>query len=158
MDTDEKRSQVIRMLTKTGSRSPPLFGGRKVRGRSHELYRETGENFRSVRIEITDEHLKLDTHDMGRATEEYWGDSDYEFWTVIERSEWAKLLTAFAKEAGAEGSAADPATWSALSDRRRGALLFEVTRVWYEGDSRATDRLRDLCKEHGVEYSGGSWV
>lgn len=149
---------TIRMLTKARPEGGARPGTHGPRERSLELYRETGDNFRSVCVEIRGEHFQMDTHDMGRATEEFWGDSDYEFWAVVQRAEWPKLIAAFAREVEADDWATEPATWSALSPAAQGELLLELAKARFEGDSRGTDRLRDLCDKHDVECSGGSWV
>jgi hypothetical protein len=50
---------------------------------SVELYRQEGENFRSVRATLAEDKFTFDTQDMGKLVEEMWGDSDYEFWTIV---------------------------------------------------------------------------
>lgn len=51
---------------------------------SEEIYRQEGDNFRSVMVTLSEDGgLMVDTQDMGRLVEEYWGDSDYEFWVKI---------------------------------------------------------------------------
>lgn len=65
---------------------------------SHELYREDGESFRSVRVGIRNDQLRVHTQDMGPATEAIWGDSDYEFWTTVEREHWGALAVALIRE------------------------------------------------------------
>lgn len=65
---------------------------------SHELYRNEGKHFRSVRVQVDDEKFTIETQDMGPTTEQFWGDSDYEFWTTVAREEWGNLLMALAKE------------------------------------------------------------
>jgi len=154
----DAHAEVARLLAK----ARPTAGTRGEAGqpseRSYELYVERGENFRSVRVEVTADHLQIDTHDMGRAPEEFWGDGDYEFWTIVQRAEWPKLLAAFAKEVDAETWAADPEVWRNLSGKKQSKLLMKVCKVLFAGDSRATDRLHDLCQKHDVESKWGSWV
>lgn len=154
----DARSEVARLLAKWRPVGGAQRKAPKSTGGSHELYREVGENFRSVCVQISGDHFQMDTHDMGRATEEFWGDSDYEFWTVVKKAEWPKLIAAFAQEVGADAWAASPETWHALDGARQASLLLAVAKVLFAGDSRATDRVRDICARHNVEYSGGSWV
>lgn len=92
---------------------------------SFELYRQEGESFRSVRVDIRDDALVLDTQDMGEFTESVWGDSDYEFWTKVHRDAWGDLLIALIKEFFAE----DPRA----TDRLR--TLCEKHDVPHEWDS-----------------------
>lgn len=154
----EKAREVARLLdqARPTAGAAPKTGGPS--DKSYELYRETGENFRSVRVGVSGEDFQIDTHDMGRATEEFWGDSDYEFWTIVNRAEWPKLLAAFAKEVGAEAWASDPETWRPIGGAKQAKLLLEVSRTFFADDSKATDRFADICKKHEVEYNGGSWV
>lgn len=65
---------------------------------SFELYRREGSNVRSVRVDIRNDELVVDTQDMGELTEDMWGDSDYEFWTRVHRDAWGDLLIALIKE------------------------------------------------------------
>jgi hypothetical protein len=58
---------------------------------SMELYRQEGENFRSVRATLEDDKFTFDTQDMGKLVEEMWGDSDYEFWTIVPKEAWGHL-------------------------------------------------------------------
>ena len=66
--------------------------------KSVELYRQEGENFRSVRATLEDDKFTIDTQDMGKAVEEIWGDSDYEFWTIVPKEAWGQLLMALSIE------------------------------------------------------------
>jgi hypothetical protein len=154
----DPHQKVTRLLTKARPTKDTRPEAYRPPRRSYEVYRETGENFRSVRVQISGDHFQIDTHDMGSATEEFWGDSDYEFWAVVEKTEWSKLLAALAKEVGSDSWARDPETWARLGATRQAKLLLSIARALFTGDSRATDRFRELCEEHGVECSGGSWV
>lgn len=66
--------------------------------KSIELYRQEGEAFRSVRATLKDEQFMVDTQDMGKVVEEIWGDSDYEFWTIVPKEAWGQLLMALSIE------------------------------------------------------------
>jgi len=63
-----------------------------------ELYRKEGENFRSVCARLEEDKFTIDTQDMGPLVEEFWGDSDYEFWTIVPKEAWGQLLMAFTLE------------------------------------------------------------
>lgn len=65
---------------------------------SYELFRDDGDHFRSVRVGIQDDEIRLHTHDMGPNTEAWWGDSDYEFWTTVEKEHWGDLAVALIRE------------------------------------------------------------
>lgn len=94
---------------------------------AHELYREEGKHFRSVYARLDEEQFRIDTQDMGPLVEEVWGDSDYEFWTIVPKEAWGDLLMALARE-------------------------------FFGDDEKATDRLRDICRKHGVRHEWDSWM
>ena len=66
--------------------------------KSVELYRQEGKNFRSVRATLEEGKFTIDTQDMGPLVEEFWGDSDYEFWTIVPKEAWGQLLMALSIE------------------------------------------------------------
>ncbi|MBY9067723.1 hypothetical protein K1X12_12495 [Hyphomonas sp. WL0036] len=66
--------------------------------KSVELFRQDGEEFRSVRASLREDQFMIDTQDMGKAVEAFWGDSDYEFWTIVPKEAWGQLLMAFSIE------------------------------------------------------------
>ena len=101
---------------------------KEERGMSdYELYRHEGKAFRSVRARVDDNGFTIETQDLGEATKQFWGDSDYEYWTTVPREEWGNLLVAFAKE-------------------------------FFADDAKATDRLAEICRTHGVRHTWNSWV
>lgn len=123
-------------------------------GESHELFREEGDKFRSILLTVSGDDLKIDTYDMGPITEAFWADSDYEFWTIVPRREWRKLIVALQVELGLEITPPMPG-----KDRRE--LAEQVRRLALElfsGDERASDHLRGICQRYGVEHEWDSWV
>ena len=95
---------------------------------STELYRQEGDNFRSVRLSVNgDGSIKLDAQDMGKLVKEIWHDSDYEFWVDV------------------------PAT--ALRK-----LTFALLREKYAGRSRAVDEFRAFCTQEAIEHTWDSWA
>jgi len=73
---------------------------------SVELYRQEGAEFRSVRLSVGPDGVRLDAHDMGRLVEQVWGDEDYEFWVDVPAMEIHNLLFALLREryAGRSGA------------------------------------------------------
>ena len=65
---------------------------------SFDLFIDDGEHFRSVRVGIQDDQLRVDTHDMGPTARAFWGDSEYEFWTIVEKEHWGDLAVALIRE------------------------------------------------------------
>ena len=88
-----------------------------------------------VSAELKDGELTLSGCDNGPAAEEFWCDSDYEYWYSFDRVNTQKLLSAI-------GGEADP----------QAALLREFSG---EGGCR---RLRAFCEENGIACRFGSWA
>ena len=95
---------------------------------AEEIFREEGENFRSVYVRLeADGTVVVDTQDMGKLVEEWWGDSDYEFWVRIPPAEVSRLA-------------------------------WELIRKHYAGRVSAVDEIRDLCSKAGIKAESGSWA
>lgn len=71
------------------------MAGEKI---SVELYREEGENSRSIFAIADSDAFKIDGGDYGPKVKEFWGFDSYEFWTIVPREAWGSLLVAFAQE------------------------------------------------------------
>jgi hypothetical protein len=95
---------------------------------SAELYRQEGDNFRSVRLSVyADGSVRLDAQDMGKVVEEVWGDDDYEFWVDVPATALRKLVYALIREK-------------------------------YLGRSGSVDEFRAFCIENEIEHEWDSWV
>ncbi len=95
---------------------------------SAEVYRQEGDNFRSVNLSIdADGSIRLQAQDMGKLVEEIWGDSDYEFWVHVPPAEIRKLA-------------------------------FALLRQKYAGREGAVDEFRSFCKREAIEHEWGSYA
>ncbi len=95
---------------------------------SAEVYRQEGDNFRSVNVSVdADGSLQLQAQDMGKRVEEIWGDSDYEFWVHVPSTEICKLA-------------------------------FALLREKYSGREGAVDEFRSFCKREAIEHEWGSYA
>lgn len=83
--------------------------------------------------------LVFEGQDIGKAVEEYWGDSDYEYSYVIEPSEVEKMYPLFSIE---------------NSDRR--LLLLEIKRLF--GNNEAYSSFGDFMKENNIDFSSSTWA
>ena len=64
------------------------------------LVEERGETSIFIDAEIDERgNLVISGQDVGKAPEEFWGDSDYEYWVVVPPEEKDKLLLALIEEA-----------------------------------------------------------
>ena len=105
-----------------------LGGQRMSEAYSAEIYRQEGDEFRSIRLSVSAEGaVRLDAQDMGKLTKEIWGDDDYEFWVDV------------------------PAT--ALPK-----LVFALIRDKYSGRNGSVDEFRALCEREGIEHTWDSWI
>jgi len=60
-----------------------------------KLCEKRGDTSVFISAEITDEgHLLLSGQDVGEAPQEYWGDSDYEYWLVVAPQDKDRVLLA----------------------------------------------------------------
>lgn len=79
--------------------SAPVGGPASGKEESAEIYREELPNFRSVMVTLEPKGgLKVDAQDMGPVAEEFWGDSDYEFWVLIPPEGAARLAYALIRK------------------------------------------------------------
>lgn len=84
---------------------------------------------------ITDGALTVSGQDLGSYVEDFWGDSDYEYWYSFTAEETAKLLDVI-------GGTEDP----------EAALVREFSGV------NGCSKLVSLCDREGIEYSFYSYV
>lgn len=62
---------------------------------SARLYEQRGETSVLIDAEIDDSgDLQVSGQDLGRAPEEFWGDTDYEYWVIVRRDHKDRLLLA----------------------------------------------------------------
>lgn len=70
-------------------------GEQELKSRRVELFEERGETSRFTHAEIDDSgNFIMSTIDIGKAPEETWGDSDYEFWVTVPKEQKDMLLLA----------------------------------------------------------------
>ena len=89
----------------------------------------------NVRADIENESLTVSGQDLGSFCEEFWGDSDYEYFYHFSAEETEKLLTAI-------GGNENPA--EALTERFSGA--------------DGCQKLREFCKKVNIHYEFCSYV
>ena len=63
------------------------------------LYEERGETSIFIDVEINDKgSIVLSGQDLGKVPEEFWGDSDYEYWIVVDQKQKDNLLLSLIKD------------------------------------------------------------
>ncbi len=125
---------------------------------STELYRQEGDNFRSVRLSVTaDGSVRLDAQDMGKFVEEVWGDSDYEFGVDVPATALRKLVFSLLREkyAGRSGAVDEFRAFCKREDIRMGLLRLITQRI---SDARVhanwTESARGLDAECITDFGG----
>ncbi len=94
-------------------------------------------------------NLVLSGQDIGKAPEEWFGDSDYEYWLVVAASEKDRVLTMLLGQV-AGGQQFIPVS-DASEDEKDWALLTAIEKT-YGGDLRAVSVFRDLLRANGIRF------
>lgn len=86
----------------------------------------------------------LEGQDLGELPQRFWGDSDYEYWVVVQAEHKPAVLAALRRDVPpGEGDDAELLQWMA--------------RV-LGGDSKAVSHFRDLLQAHGIPSEFGNWA
>ena len=88
------------------------------------------------------EKLTIQGHDVGTKVENFWGDSDYEYWYEFDEWSTEQLFKYVAEEKGERSI-------KAVSED--GKRLLEMLKAWM-GDAADESKLRKLCEEKGIKY------
>lgn len=101
-----------------------------------ELFRFDSERISiHVSASITDDSLCISGHDTGSPCEEFWGDSDYEYFYSLSKEETEKLYTAL----GGKNNAA------------------ETLKKMF-GGMDGCEKLSELCRKENISYEFNSYV
>ena len=66
---------------------------------SVELYRQEGAEFRSVRLTVSrDGEVKMESQDMGKTVQEFWGSDEYEYGVLVAANQLPKLVFALLRD------------------------------------------------------------
>lgn len=114
------------------------------------LVASPGETSVFIDAEIDEKgNLVLSGQDIGKAPEECFGDSDYEYWLVVAASDKEHVLSILLGQV-AGGQQFRPAG-DTSEDEKDWALLTAITKK-YGGDKRVVSALFDLLKANGIRY------
>jgi hypothetical protein len=115
-----------------------------------KLVARLGETSVFIDAEIDEQgSLLLSGQDIGKAPEEWFGDSDYEYWVVVAASDKERVLSILLGQL-AGGQQFRPAG-DASEDEKDWALLTVIEKT-YGGDLRAVSAFCDLLKANGIRY------
>ena len=135
------------VMTDEASNSNP----RKV-----NLYEERGETSRYIDAEITkDGDLVVSGQDIGKLPQEFWGDSDYEFWVYVPARYKDDVRTALLEKLRAhDPKAVDEFKAFKSNDEAILALIAKL----YAGNPKAVDQLKDFLRSRGIHVEFDSWA
>ncbi len=115
-----------------------------------KLVAHRGETSVFIDAEIDEKgNLVLSGQDIGKAPEEWFGDSDYEYWLVVAASEKDRILTMLLGQVAGRQQFI-PAS-DASEDEKDWALLGAIEKT-YGGDLRAVSAFRDLLEANGIRF------
>jgi hypothetical protein len=115
-----------------------------------KLVASEGETSVFIDAEIDREgNLVLSGYDIGKAPEECFGDSDYEYWLVVAAAEKDQLLSVLLGQFGG-AQQLKPASTASL-DEKDWALLTVIERM-YGGHRQVVSEFFELLKANGIGY------
>ena len=138
--------------------SSPVISDKTIISESKkvQLYEERGEASRFIDAEITkDGDIVMTGQDLGKITEEFWGDSDYEFFVYIPASYkddvYRVLLEKLSKDY--------PEAVNKLDKFRltEDAVLALIEKL-YAGNPKAVDDFKDYMRSQGIPAEFDSWA
>ena len=114
------------------------------------LVASPGETSVFIDAEIDEKgNLVLSGQDIGKAPEECFGDSDYEYWLVVAASDKERVLSILLGQVAGRQQFRPAGDTS--EDEKDWALLTAITKK-YGGDKRVVSALFDLLKANGIRY------
>ena len=121
-----------------------------------KLYEERGETSRYIDAEITgDGDVVISGQDIGRLPEEFWGDSDYEFWVYVPARDKDRVRQVLLEKLQAEDrKAANKYQKLESTDE---AILALLSRL-YSGNPKAVDEFKDYMRSRGIQAQFDSWA
>ena len=121
-----------------------------------KLYEEQGETSRYIDAEINkDGDLVVSGQDIGKLPEEYWGDSDYEFYVYVPAKYKEDVQRVLLEKFHAD----NPNVVDVFKDLKSAddvilALLDKI----YAGNPKAVDQFKDYARSKGIPAEFSSWA
>ena len=112
------------------------------------LYEVRGETSVYIDAEINDQgNLVVSGQDVGKAPEEYWGDSDYEYWVVVSRKHMDKLRRALTEREFGD----DDLSWGSIWK-----TLFPLFRTVFEDLAIDREAFARFLTSKGIPFDESS--
>lgn len=141
----------------------------KTETKKIQLYEKQGETSRYIDVEITENgDLVMTGQDIGKLPEEFWGDSDYEFWVHVATQHKGEVFRALMEKLDHENIEMEDGfrdfirsrkiLWVHLpTDHKDNALLVLIKRL-YAGNPKAVDQFKDFMRSQGIPVEFDSWA
>ncbi len=155
LESDEHTESQHKLID-TGGSSIMTDGASQSESKKVKLYEERGETSRYIDAEITkDGDLVMTGQDLGKLPQEYWGDSDYEFWVYVPAKYKHDVHRVLLEKFHADNpSVVDHFKDSNSTDDVILALLQKL----YAGNPKAVDKFKDFIRSQGIPAEFDSWA
>ncbi len=140
----------------TGGSSVMTDGTSQSESKKVQLYEERGETSRYIDAEITkDGDLVMTGQDLGKLPQEYWGDSDYEFWVYVP----SKYKDYFHRILLEKFHADNPNVVDQFKDSNStDDVILALLQKLYAGNPKAVDQFKDFMRSQGIPAEFDSWA
>jgi hypothetical protein len=140
----------------TGNSSVVTDGKSQSESKKVKLYEERGETSRYIDAEITkDGDLVMTGQDLGKLPEEYWGDSDYEFFVYIPGKYKEDVHRVLLEKFHAD----NPNIVNNFEGLRSiDDIILTLLEKIYAGNPKAVDQFKDYMRSKGVPAEFDSWA
>ena len=121
-----------------------------------QLFEERGETSRYIDAEITEDGaIVMMGQDIGKLPEEFWGDSDYEFFVYVPAVYMKEVYRVLLEKLRMD----DPDTANQL--KKSGDIddaILTLLEKLYAGNPKAVDQFKDYMRSRGIPAEFSSWA
>ncbi len=121
-----------------------------------KLFEEEGETSRYIDAEIDEDgDIIISGQDLGKAPQEFWGDSDYEFSTYVAAKYKNDVSYALLEKLKDE----NPAEFEKMKEwESQDDIILTSIKLLYTGNRHAVDEFKDYMRSVGIDAQFFSWA
>ena len=134
-----------------------------------QLYEKQAETSRYIDAEITkDGNLVIMGQDLGKLPEEFWGDSDYEFWVHVAAKYKGDVFRILLEKLNQDNIEVEDdfrdfmrsrrILWVHLTTNHKDDVLLALIEKLYAGNPKAVDQFKDFVRSRGIPAEFDSWA
>ena len=140
----------------TGNSLAMTDGASQSEAKKVKLYEEKGETSRYIDAEITkDGDLIMTGQDIGKLPQEYWGDSDYEFWVHVLAKHKDDIHRVLLEKFHSD----NPNVVNQFEDLKSiDNVILALLQKLYAGNPKAVDQFKDFMRSQGIPAEFDSWA